>query len=414
MATPPRSEENLRLAAKTYLDHCQHSLSPWKDGGDLLGWDRKKFRYHVIEAAQKGYLGTEPILPGFTISKTSATYDADGNLKSQSIAQKPEPGEHFQIPEGHEIKGLSTLVGPDGRTVSQWVKTRPGELSIEEITAQIKAGLNGIEHPEIPENQTQTEANLATVLPLADWHIGLLAWHRETGESWDLSIAKQTILRAVSRCINACPPSDTCVVLGLGDMLHFDGYEPITAKSGNHLDTDGRYPKVLRTAADMICSTVEMAAARHKNIIVRILPGNHDSRSALALSIALSMRYENAERVTVDDSPSYFWWWRWGKVFLGATHGDKAKMKDLPLVMAADRPQDWAASTYRKVFTGHIHHERKIEDGGVIVESLRTPVAKDAYHSFERYRSGRSVYAETFDRSGEDVSRVSVNIPAAS
>ena len=210
--------------------------------------------------------------------------------------------------------------------------------------------------------------------------------------------------------INQSPPSSHAIILGLGDMLHFDGYEPVTSRSGNFLDADGRYPKVLRTALDMVHSTVDLALQKFRTVEVRVLPGNHDDQSAVALSLALSLFYENNERVTFDDSPSRFWWKRIGKVFLGATHGDKTKMRDLPLVMAADNPQDWADSTYRRIYTGHIHHESAVEEGGVLVTSLRSPVAKDAYHSFSKYRSGRSVYSDTYDVSGRMGSSVKVNL----
>ncbi|MFK0685965.1 hypothetical protein SD208_16815 [Ochrobactrum sp. BD67] len=61
------------------------------------------------------------------------------------------------------------------------------------------------------------------------------------------------------------------------------------------------------------------------------------------------------------------------------------QMRDLPLVMAADNPQDWAAdSTYCRVYTGHIHHESAIEEGRVLVTSMRSPVAKDTYHFLQQ------------------------------
>src|SRR5690606_18480216 len=227
-------------------------------------------------------------------------------------------------------------------------------------------------------------------------------WAEETGENYDLAIARDTILTAMARLISASPPSDTAIVLGLGDLLHFDGYEPVTARSRNFLDADGRYPKVLKTSAQMVIATIDLALRRHERVLVRILPGNHDDQSAVAVSLALALYYDGHARVTVDDSPSRFWWHRFGQVFFGATHGHKATMKDLPLVMAHDRPHDWAASTYRRIFSGHLHHERRIEEGGVIVTCMRSPVAKDAYHSFEKYRAGRSVYSETFRADGSE------------
>ena len=314
-------------------------------------------------------------------------------------------------PQGHTVKGVSTLYGPNGSIISQWVKTKAGELDLEQIADAIGSALEEYRGTFVPQvSPATTDDDSLSIYPLIDWHVGLLAWAEETGENYDLAIARDVILNSMARLIAATPPSKQCVVLGLGDLLHFDGYEPTTARSKNFLDADGRYPKVLKTAVQMVIATIDMALRRHDTVLVRILAGNHDDQSAVAVGLALSLYYDGHARVTVDDSPSRFWWLRFGKVLLGATHGDKAKMRDLPLVMAHDRPHDWAASTYRRMFTGHLHNERKIEEGGVIVTCMRTPVAKDAFHSFERYRAGRSVYSETFRSDGSEAASLQFNL----
>ena len=40
------------------------------------------------------------------------------------VKQKPEPGEVFEAPAGHMVKGVSALVDPERRTLAKWVKTR--------------------------------------------------------------------------------------------------------------------------------------------------------------------------------------------------------------------------------------------------------------------------------------------------
>lgn len=314
-------------------------------------------------------------------------------------------------PQGHTVKGVSTLYDAGGNIAMQWIKTKTGELDLDQIADAISEALAEYRGASIPlPSPTATDNENLTVYSLPDWHIGLLAWSEETGENYDLSIARDTILPVMGRLIAASPASENAIVLGLGDLLHFDGYEPVTSRSRNFLDADGRYPKVLKTATEMVIATIELALQRHKHVTVRILAGNHDDQSAVAVSLALALFYSNHPRITVDDSPSRFWWHRFGKVFLGATHGDKTKMRDLPLVMAHDRPHDWAASTYRRVFTGHVHHERSIEEGGVLVTSMRSPVAKDAYHSFARYRAGRSVYSDTFRFDGSEAATLKFNL----
>lgn len=323
-----------------------------------------------------------------------------------------EPGAITRpAPDGHRVKGVSTLTDGSGNILQQWIKTTQDGLSFEQIVEAIRDGLDDYRGTAVPAPPpVATDEDLLTVYPLPDWHVGLLAWAEETGENYDLAIARDTILPIMRRLIASAPASKEAIILGLGDLLHFDGYEPVTARSRNQLDADGRYPKVLKTATQMVLATIDMALEKHERVHVRILPGNHDDQSSIAVALALELRFEGHPRVMVDASPSRFWWHRFGKVFLGATHGDKAKMKDLPLVMAHDRPQDWAVSTYRRIFTGHRHHERRIEEGGVIVTCMRAPVAKDAYHSFERYRAGRSVYAETFRADGSEAATIQFNL----
>ena len=374
------------------------------------GIKRTTLQDRIFKAKAAGLFSPVEPIPGFDVSRYSATV-RNGQVVSESIQQKPsEAMGRFNVPDGHYVKGVSALVDAEGNVKQQWLKTGmdPNALDIVEAVRDVISDYAGASHL-IPEPDVSHD-NTFTVIPLPDWHIGLMAWARETGENYDLKIARETIMQAMVSVINQSPPSSHGIILGLGDMLHFDGYEPVTSRSGNFLDADGRYPKVLRTALDMVRSTVDLALQKFRTVEVRILPGNHDDQSAVALSLAFSLFYENNERVTFDDSPSRFWWKRIGKVFLGATHGDKTKMRDLPLVMAADNPQDWADSTYRRVYTGHIHHESAIEEGGVLVTSMRSPVAKDAYHSFSKYRSGRSVYSDTYEVSGRMASSVKVNL----
>lgn len=401
MAQAALSDEEARLAADTYLQCGRNAVH----AANALGISRSTFRNRLNVAARRGLLGYGAVLPGFEIAKVSNT------PKGDYVQQRPERNEEpFTLPENMRLDRATFQVGPNGTVERAWLKPKRETDEID-IANAIKeslaehAGTSALYPPP-----AGADPSTFTVIPLVDWHVGLMAWARECGENYDLKIARDVILKAMAKVIAQSPASQKCIVLGLGDMLHFDGFEPVTSRSHNFLDADGRYPKVLKTAVGMIRATIDMALQKFEKVDVRILPGNHDDRATVALNVGFDMLYENNERVTFDDSPDRFWWRREGKVFLGATHGDKAKMRDLPLVMAHDNPKDWAKSTYRRIYTGHIHHESKIEEGGVIVTSMRSPVARDAYHSFEKYRAGRSVYSETFDLDGKMASSVTVNI----
>lgn len=314
-------------------------------------------------------------------------------------------------PQGHTVKGVSTLYGPSGGIISQWVKTKAGEMPLEEMIGAVQTAFENFEGASsaVPTPK-KLDSDLATVYPLADWHIGLLAWHRETGKDYDLPIAQKVIRATMERLVDSAPAAEQAVVLGLGDLLHSDGYENQTTRSKNQLDVDGRYPKVLETATLLVMHTIDLALRKHKRVLVRILPGNHDGQSAIAVSLALAMFYRNEPRVTVDDDAGRFWFWSWGDVLLGATHGDMAKMREMPLVMAERVPEAWGKARFRHVYTGHIHTQTGVELGGVAVESFQTPVVKDAWHHGMGYGAGRSVSAITHHRTLGEIIRNKVAI----
>jgi hypothetical protein len=313
--------------------------------------------------------------------------------------------------DGFRVKGTSVLYDKDGEVTASWIKTDATLPSLEEIGVQVRAALDGYEPPApLGSFTAPTDSELVTVYPLADWHIGLLSWKKETGHNYDLKIGQATIKGAMSRLIAGSPNAQQGVVLGLGDLMHADNYRNQTARSGNILDVDGRYPRTLQVATQLIIYTVDLALQKHSSVLLRILPGNHDDQSAIAVTLALSLFYQNNPRVTVDDDAGRFWWWSWGKCFLGATHGDQAKMRDLPLIMATRNPEAWGKSKYRHVYTGHIHKETSIDPGGVRVESFQTPVAPDSWTDGMGYSPTRSVSSITLHKSDGEIIRQRVNI----
>jgi hypothetical protein len=291
------------------------------------------------------------------------------------------------------------------------LKSRLLRAGDAEIGSQVREALDSYQPPKTFHPATEpTEADLATVYICADWHVGLLSWAKETNHNYDLKIGRKIIETAMTRLVASTPSSKQAVVLGLGDLLHADNYQGMTAHSQNILDVDGRWPRVLSTATQLILFTVDLALQKHDSVLVRILPGNHDEQSAIAVTLAVACYHQHNKRVTVDDDAGRFWWWSFGKVLLGATHGDKAKMKDLPLIMATRNGEAWGRSKHRHIYTGHIHQQSAIEINGVTVESFQTPVAPDAWHVNQGYGAGRSVQAITHHKDQGEVMRQKVNI----
>lgn len=343
------------------------------------------------------------------MTKTTAVTNEAGEVVREFIQQRPEVGTEFDIPAGHTVKGVSALVDADGRTIQQWIKTR-NEYAPQDIAAILKEAFVDVPAAEPRALDTVPTDDLLTLTPLADFHVGLFAWHRETGANWDLSIAERVIGGALDDLIARTPPSGHAIVLGGGDLLHSDSNENKTAKSGNVLQVDGRYQKVLMTACRLVVRAIDANLARHGHVTVRILPGNHDEHASVAVAYFLLAWYRNEPRVTVDVDPSLFFWFRFGRVLLGATHGHTVKLKDMASIMAHRRAEDWGATVHRFIHGFHIHHSSKYatEGNGVISESHQTPTPQDAWHWGAGFLSGRSMQSISYHREFGEVSRVRV------
>lgn len=355
-------------------------------------------------AAEQGLLGPAQTLPGFAI-KSIASKQGDAWVK-----QTKEAGEPFKLPQGHAIKGVSALVDAEGRTIQQWVKTReePSAIDIAETLKAAFADYQPCANP-VPAPAV-SDADLLTLIPCNDWHVGMFSWQRETGENWDLKIAERTIGQGIEDAIARSPSAMTAIVLGGGDLTHADNNDNRTKRSGNVLDVEGRHQKVTETAGLLMVRAIDAALRKHQKVIVRILKGNHDEETAGAMSWFLYAWYRNEPRVTVDLDQSLYFYHRHGWVLLAATHGHSVKLKDMPMIMAHRRAEDWGKSKFRYAHGFHVHHTSKLatEGNGVICESHQAPIPQDAWHYGAGFLSGRSLQTITYHKAYGEISRVRV------
>ena len=316
-----------------------------------------------------------------------------------------------KMPAGFIVKGISTLYDDDGAPRAQWVKASAEDLR-RDVVEHITSAFDDYKgHAKLPPAPKHSDKSLLTVYPIADHHLGLYAWAKETGTDYDLDIATRLLRDTMASLVSQSQPSEVGVILNLGDFFHTDDSNNQTSRSGNALDVDTRYAKVLQTGVELIIDCIELALQKHKKVIVRCLPGNHDDHSALALSVALAAFFNKNKRVDVDTDPSLFWWHEHGSVLLGATHGHMAKAKDMGGVMAERCAPAWGRTRHRYIYTGHIHHQTRLEVHGAVCESFQTLAAKDAWTAQMGFTSGRSMCAITHHIDRGECERRTVNVP---
>jgi UDP-2,3-diacylglucosamine pyrophosphatase LpxH len=289
----------------------------------------------------------------------------------------------------------------------QWVKTRLDDDKLEQVIRETVVALTEDVKGRAPLTKApaKAHADLLAVYPFGDPHFGMYAWAKEVGEDFDLDIARKLTLGAVDRLVQAAPPAETAILLPLGDIFHMDDQTNRTPGHGHQLDADGRFVKVLHVGIQTFRHAVLRCLEKHQRVIVRFVQGNHDPHAVWALAFSIAAYFESDPRVEVDLSPAKHWFYRFGKVLIGSTHGDTTKPEQLLGVMASDRAEDWGQTKHRYWYTGHVHHQSVREYAGVTAESFRTLAAKDAYAAGHGYRAGRDMRCIVHHRDHGEIER---------
>jgi hypothetical protein len=308
------------------------------------------------------------------------------------------------VPEGFMVKGTSTLYDSvTGEPKIQWVKTqvdRERQLEfLKEAVAALSEDIPRARPVPAPNKSLKSLCNLYTI---TDFHMGMLAWHREGGADWDIKIAEKVLNGCFAAMVAGAPAAEHCVIAQLGDFLHSDGLSSITPMSGHVLDQDGRFPKIVNATIGALRNVVDMALVRHKTVHVIMAEGNHDMASSVWLRQMFAVLYENEPRVTVDQSPLPYYVRRHGKTMLAFHHGHLKKPDALPMMFAAQFPAEWGATTHRYGHSGHQHHVYTKEGHGMTVTQHPTLAARDAYASRGGWHSDRQALCITYhDKYGQ-------------
>ena len=329
----------------------------------------------------------------YLAAKKNAGRDADWSLWAggyDSPGRAPMAGE---VPDGFRMKGRSTLYRGNGSVAMEWVKTTADQERQHEMAREaVNAWMDDMPaYRPVTPGTHETNAALMSVIPFGDPHFGLYCWAEEVGADFNLDIAERDLCAAVEYLVANGPPSERCVIVNLGDFFHADNLAGITSRSGNVLDMDTRLPKIIRVGVRAMRHCIATALAKHKTVEVINAIGNHDDVLSLALSIMLANVYEAEPRIIIHDQPTRRHYIQHGKVLIGVTHGDQTKDRDLPGIMATERPSEWGEARHRYWYRGHHHHASLDEYPGCKVEQFRTLAPGDAYAVGHGYLSGRDM-----------------------
>ena len=349
--------------------------------------------------------------------KMGVTRNAVKNLlatvrqKAQLRGYSPRHDWHNPVPDGHKIKGVSTFYDEDGRPVRQWVKSQTDEKrQFEILVERIEAAQEGLKPFKPLAAPKSADDDLLTLLTVTDFHLGCYAYEAETGDDWDVSIARDVFLNSIHDMIKASPKSGTGMLCQLGDFLHWDGILSVTPQSGHILDADTRYGKLVEMAMSVMTEAVCMMLRKFDKVIVISAEGNHDISGSIWLRKHIKHLFADEPRLEVIDNDFPYYAYLHGETMLGFHHGHKVKMANLHKLFASEPRfrEMWGAATTTYIHTGHYHHERVVEDAGAIAEQHPTLSGRDAYTARGGWVSRRGAKLITYHKVDGEVGRITV------
>lgn len=313
-------------------------------------------------------------------------------LRAAKMGYAPEADMTRPTTAPFVVKGTSTLYGEDGQPKIQWIKTAlDKEAQLEIMRQAVEAICADVKPTKAIPPPPDVNGQLLSVYPWGDPHVGMYAWAEEVGENFDLTIAEADMCNAVDYLVERSPPSKRGVLINLGDFFHYTNMSGSTEKSGHILDRDSRTAKMIDVGVRILKRCIERMREKHEVVEVINAPGNHDETFAHFLNVMFRTLYENEPRVVIHDAPTTRHYLRHGKCLIGVVHGHQTKDRDLPGIMATERPEDWGQTKHRVFFRGHHHHDSRVEYTGAVVEQCRTLAPGDSYSVGGGWLSGRDM-----------------------
>lgn len=235
----------------------------------------------------------------------------------------------------------------------------------------------------IRERPIENESYLLVVDP-CDIHINKLADAYEVGEDYNSQIAVQRVKEGVEGIIEKTKgfPIDKILFIAGNDILNIDTPKKTTT-SGTIQDTDVQWYRGFLMAKELYIDIIKRLL-NISDIHFVHNPSNHDWQNSWFLADVIQTYFKDCDNITFDCDLNHRKYFTYGKNLIGSTHGDGAKVQDLPLLMAHES-KDWTNSKHRYIYTHHIHHKSSKDYMGVNVEAMRSASGTDGWHHRNGY-----------------------------
>ena len=272
--------------------------------------------------------------------------------------------------------------------IKAWLRRKVVENSLNEIKDALIAALKQ-DAPVCPaiRHVVRGEGMLEFALP--DLHFGKLCWGEECGRDYNPQIAEKMFGDAIEDLLAksaGLKPAKILFPVG-NDFFHTDILGRTTT-AGTPVDSAIVWKQAFVQGWQLLARGIrKLLTVAPVDVVV--VNGNHDVMSAFHLGEVLHAHFSHTEDVTVDNSPTQRKYVAFHKCLLGLTHGCEEKLANLGILLATERPADWARSSpaAREYHIGHYHHKKSLkllpalDVSGVLVRVIPSLTPLDAWHA---------------------------------
>lgn len=315
----------------------------------------------------------------FTLEELSEdTFDIDAAVQSMILDKKNELSKKF-IRDDFRVMS---------RAARKWFRFEENLINpfIDLFNEKIQEKLD-LKLFEVISQADDKDPAMGCVLAPFDLHYGKYASPLEVGEGLEYSkeIAREVLMKATKSILDKAKKhniEEFIVPIG-SDFFHVDNPRHTTT-AGTPQDMDGTFIEMASEGNKLMIQFIDTLKQLAPVRIV-LCAGNHDYSMSHQLLEVVQAWYRNDPDVEVDNQRKDRTYLMYGNCMLGFSHGDGAKMKDLPNLMMRDNKKMYAMADFHAFFTGHLHHEIVRDVNGVKMYQMPSLSGSDRWHHKNGY-----------------------------
>ena len=285
--------------------------------------------------------------------------------------------------------------------IKAWLRRKQTEVSLEAFRAALAEELKQ-QAPVRPIIHRPYRGEGMLEIALMDLHFGKFCWGEECGRDYNADIAERMFWAAIEDLLaKSAGLRPEKILFPVGNDYYHTDILGRTTTAGTPVDSAIGWKQAFARGWRLLAQGIERLRAVAPVDVV-VVSGNHDLMASVHLGEVLQAHFSKTEGVMIDNSPTQRKYVAYRKCLLGLTHGSEEKFSSLPLLLASERPEDWARSApaAREFHIGHFHHKKSLhilpaaDVSGVLIRIIPSLTPLDSWHASKGYFS--KVAAEAY------------------